>query len=356
MKPRIGITIGDPAGIGPEIVLKALANPKVPKICYPIVFGHTNHLKWLQRSLLRNHSSRRLQLNSFSPESLQHQLTKGEKIKGVSVIDMCVIPNKREVFGKPSALCGKVCGEFIEKAIKFANQGLVDGLVTAPINKISFRKGGWGKKFVGHTEMLVALTKTKKYIPMLVYEGFRCVQLTSHVPVRYVSQKIKKSVVEDGIWLALKGVKNLGVHKPKIGVAGVNPHAGDGGVLGKEEQREIVPAVGTCRKKGVDVQGPVPADVLWPQVLAGTYDVGVAMYHDQGQIPVKLLGTRFSKRHGQRSIGGVLVTVGLPFPRVSPFHGTGYDIAGKGVASEKSMIKAIETCVNLIEKKQQHIS
>jgi 4-hydroxythreonine-4-phosphate dehydrogenase len=226
----------------------------------------------------------------------------------------------------------------------------IHAMVTAPINKRSFLMGGWGKKYVGHTEMLAGLTRVTDYALMMVVGRLRAVHVTSHIPLKEVAKSITAARVSATIRLTHHGLRQLGFFKPRIAVCGLNPHAGDGGVLGKEEAGAIFPAVKKCRQNGILVDGPLSADTLWPQVAGGLYDAGVAMYHDQGQIPIKLFGFQFEK--GKEVLTrGVNVTLGLPIIRTSVAHGTAYDIAGRGVASEGSLLEAIRMAVAMTKSR-----
>jgi 4-hydroxythreonine-4-phosphate dehydrogenase len=221
--------------------------------------------------------------------------------------------------------------------------------VTAPINKVSFRLGGWGKRFIGHTEMLAELTGSKEVGLMLVHGSLRAIHVTSHVPLKAVPALITRRRVTGSIRLADLGVRMMGIRGPRIAVCGLNPHAGDGGLMGHEEERAIAPAVAACRREGLRVDGPLPADTVWPFILAGRYDVAVAMYHDQGQIPIKMHGFRVGKNVTQS--GGVNVTIGLPIIRTSPAHGTAFDIAGKGLASEESFVEALTLAARMVSSR-----
>ncbi|MBV9080546.1 MAG: 4-hydroxythreonine-4-phosphate dehydrogenase PdxA [Elusimicrobia bacterium] len=296
--------MGDPAGIGPEIVLKALARPEVRRRCSAVVFGDR---PWLERT------ARRLKI----PMTFQiHQVG--------------ALPTKIPI-GRPSAAAGRASGEYIAAAVDAVRQGAADAVVTAPINKEAFYLGGWGKHFVGHTEMLAALAGGKSARLMLAHGRLRAVHVTSHIPLKKVAGSLTRAKILETIRVAHAGLKALGIARPRIAVCGLNPHAGDGGVLGNEEARLIAPAVRAARRAGLRADGPLSADVVWPMVKDGRYDAGVAMYHDQGQIAVKLQG-----------IGGAVnLTLGLPMIRTSPAHGTAYDLAGRGTASEESMAEAL---------------
>ncbi len=298
MKPRIGITIGDPAGVGPEIVRKALHRPDVLQICVPVTFG-----------------------------------------------DLGVPSNKSFRYGVATAANGKASGIYIEAAIQAALTKQIDAVVTAPINKQSFRMGGWGKKFTGHTEMFAKLTGARRVALMLVHGPLRAVHVTSHIPLKKVASALTVSRVLETILLTHQALRKMGIKNPRIAVCGLNPHAGDGGLLGKEERTVIAPAIRKAKQKKVRAEGPLSADTVWPLVRDGVYDAGVAMYHDQGQIPIKL--SSFSSTGKNTLVRGVNVTLGLPIVRTSVAHGTAYEIAGKGKASEESLVDAIKLAAKM---------
>lgn len=325
MKPTIGISIGDPSGIGPEIVLKSISQPKLKGKCNFVVFGDIELLAWVNKKILH-----RSKLPSAVYEN-ESRLS---------------LPIR---FGVVSAANGYCSGRYIEAAIHSAQRGNIDAIVTAPINKESFRLGGWGKRYTGHTEMFSALTGAKKTALMLISGPLRAIHVTSHIPLKDVSRKLTRENVFDTICLADIGLKKLGIRHPKIVVCGLNPHAGENGLLGGEEQRVIGPAIQLALRKGLKVVGPLPADTVWPSVRDGFYDVGVAMYHDQGQIPIKLHS--FSNGKKGPLVHGINVTVGLPLIRTSVAHGTAFEIAGKGVASEQSLVDAIELALLMVKNK-----
>ncbi len=325
-KPLIALTMGDPAGIGPEIILKAATRSDVRSRCFLVVFGDA---AWLARNLLKlppKHPAHRLTIAVInSPEDARRA---PDTI--LPVMDLANVPAAGVAFGKINAAAGRASGEYIDAAIRSALRGKVNAIVTAPVNKNSFSLGGWGKKFVGHTEMLAKLTGTKEARLMLVHGSLRAVHVTSHIPLSSVSSSVTRPRVLETIRITDAALRKMGISKPKIALCGLNPHAGDGGVLGTEEKRAIAPAVAAARSQGIRVDGPLSADTVWPLVLAKKYDVGIAMYHDQGQIAIKLQGMG----------GAVNVTLGLPIVRTSPAHGTAFDIAGRGVASEDSFVAA----------------
>jgi 4-hydroxythreonine-4-phosphate dehydrogenase len=285
-KPFIAITIGDPAGIGPEICEKALLNPEIKSLAHYVVIGDRN---------------------SIPPR----------------------------LIGRVSAAAGKASIEYVEKAIDLASRGEVDAIVTCPISKEAIHKAGY--KYQGHTEILAKKTKSKNYAMLFVAKPFWVMLVTIHIPLKEVSRQLKKSEVLRIIKLAQATLIKAGVKQPRIGVAGLNPHAGENGILGKEESTIIAPAVATAKKAGINVTGPISPDAIFNQAKDGKFDLVVAMYHDQGLIPIKLLA--FGK--------AVNVTAGLPFVRTSVDHGTGFDIAGKGLANPGSLIQAIKVAVSL---------
>jgi len=348
MKPVIGITMGDPTGIGPEIILKALAGESIRRLCYPVIFGDYKYFLKVE-NFLRRKGCLKGKI-TFSPRpcfnSIGHQIN---QIRGSAIpfYDLANIPKKQKLtFGKPTAWGGRASGAFIREAVKAALNGAIDGLVTAPINKLAFKMGGWGKKFAGHTEMLGSLTGTKDFALMMILGPFRVIHVTSHVPLDQVKFLIKKKRIEKTIELANQGVKALGIASPKIAVSGLNPHAGENGILGREELDEISPAIISSRKKGLRVKGPFPPDIIWPLVLNGAYDIGVAMYHEQGQIPLKILSFRTNSENLEPG-KLVNITVGIPIIRTSVGHGTAYDIAGKGLADDSSLREAIKVACQL---------
>lgn len=311
MKPIIGLTLGDPTGIGPEILLKSVSHPLFRRIS-PIIFGD---LAWLDQC------QRRLKT----------------KKTPFPVLDFGLLKSKKLLFGRATSWGGYASGFYIQQAVWAAQNGYIDGIVTLPINKEAFKMGGWGKKFPGHTEMLAALTNSKHTALMLAAGRLRAVHVTQHIALDQVSRAITKKKVADILRLTHTQLKRFGFKRPRISVCGLNPHAGDGGLFGREEITKISPAIRAARKSGIDVEGPFPADSMWKDVIRGKYDVGVAMYHDQGQIPLKMSG-----------LPVVNVTLGLPIVRTAPGHGTAYDIAGKGKASIDSFLAAVRMAAQLI--------
>ncbi len=335
--PILAITMGDPAGIGPEIAAKTFARSETYSVCRPVLIGHTATMKRTIRNLNLN-----LTINP---------------IKNIS--GACFVPGTIDIYeigesytneilpGIISAEAGDIAFQAVKTAIDLAMQGIVDGTVTGPINKEAINKAG--HHFSGHTEIYAHFTNTKKYAMLLVDENVSVIHATTHVSLRQACDLIKKDRVLDVIQLIHEGLQKLGIKKPRIGVAGLNPHSGDGGLFGDEEIKEIIPAIEEARKKGIDADGPVPADALFALANGGKYDGCVAMYHDQGHIPFKLLGFNWDKeKKTMKSVRGVNITLGLPIIRTSVDHGTAFEIAGKGLASPDALVQAIEYAIKLL--------
>jgi 4-hydroxythreonine-4-phosphate dehydrogenase len=243
-------------------------------------------------------------------------------------------------------MAGQASFEAVKKVIELALAGEVDATVTGPINKKSINEAG--HHFAGHTEIYAHFTGTKKYAMLLVEENMKVIHVSTHVSLRQACDLVKKERILEVIELLQDGMKQLGEKNLKIGVAGLNPHAGDSGLFGTEDDMEILPAVEAARKAGYDVEGPVPADTLFSKAATGYYGGVVAMYHDQGHIPFKLTGFKWNAEKKQMdSVKGVNITMGLPIIRTSVDHGTAFEIAGKGVASADAMVLAIESAVQL---------
>lgn len=335
--PVLAVTMGDPAGIGPEIAVKAFARKRIYEHCRPVLIGHTLTMKRAveeTRLRLRIHSSGTIDKAVFKP----------------GTVDMLEIGNhyaRTVMQGKVSAEAGDIAFQAVKLAVELAMKGKVQGIVTGPLNKESMNKAG--HHFSGHTEILAHYAKTKKIAMLLADEDLRVIHVTTHVSLRQACDLIKKQRVLDTIQLMDEGLRRLGFRNPRIGVAALNPHSGDGGLFGTEDEEEIQPAIKEARRRGIDADGPVPSDSLFAMARGGKYDGCVAMYHDQGHIPFKLLGFAWDKREkAMLRIRGVNVTLGLPFIRTSVDHGTAFEIAGKGLASPDALIQAIEYAIKLV--------
>ncbi len=339
-KPIIGITMGDPASIGPEIAVKALLNEKVHAICRPLIVGDAG---------VFNDIINRLKL----PATVNAITTVADaafKQGTIDVFDLKNVDLSQLQFGEISAMAGGASFEAVKRVIELALAGEVDATVTGPINKKSINEAG--HHFAGHTEIYAHYTGTKKYAMLLVEENMRVIHVSTHVSLREACDLVKKDRIIQVIELLHNGILQLGATNTKIGVAGLNPHAGDSGLFGTEDDGEIKPAVEEARKMGYDVDGPVPADTLFSKAATGTYGGIVAMYHDQGHIPFKLTGFKWNAEKKQMdSVKGVNITMGLPIIRTSVDHGTAFEIAGKGIASPDAMVLAIEAAVQLSKHK-----
>ena len=332
----LGISMGDPAGIGPEIIASATARPRVRELCRPLVIGDAgvmrNALKYAGVSLsirpVRNISEA-----TFSPD-------------GIDVLDLKTVDLDKLQLGKVSAMAGHAAFEAVRVMIELAMKGEIDATVTAPIHKEALVAAG--HHFPGHTEIFAHFTRTDDFTMMLAAGDFRVVHVSTHVSLRRACDAVTKDRVLKVIELAHDACRRLGIEKPKIGVAGLNPHASDGGLFGSEEREQIIPAIDAARAKGIDAQGPQPPDTFFAKAICGAYDISVAMYHDQGHIPVKIKGFKYDARSGAwTSVNGINVSLGLPIIRTSVDHGTAFDQAGKGTASDASLLDAIEYAAKL---------
>jgi len=326
--PVIGITMGDPAGVGPEVVMKALARADAYKMCRPLVIGDKRQLE-RARALLN------LKLDVVSiPGPEKAKFTQG----AVEVIDLSPVPADLP-YGKVSAAAGEAAYRYIERAVKLALDRSIDAICTAPINKEAMNAAG--HKFPGHTELLAKLTGTQEVSLTLLAPKLRVIHVTAHIGLLDAIEKIDAALVERTIARGRELLVRAGFPDPRIGVCGINPHAGEGGLFGRgEEETKIAPALAAARARGWKVDGPLPADSLFYLAARGDYDLVVAMYHDQGHGPVKAMGLEH----------GVNVTAGLPIVRTSVDHGTAFDIAGTGKADERSMIEALRQAAALAPK------
>lgn len=328
--------MGDPASIGPEIALKALLNKRVQAICRPILVGDAGVFQQIA-SLLQLP----IQIRAIK-DVAEAQFTEAV----ADVFDLQNTDLAKVAFGEISAEAGGASFAAVVKVIELALAGAVDATVTGPINKKSVNEAG--HHFAGHTEIYAHYTDTKKYAMLLVEDNMKVIHVSTHVSLRQACDLVKKERILEVVELLQQGLTSLGETNLKIGIAGLNPHAGDSGLFGTEDDEEILPAVEEARRRGFDVDGPVPADTLFSKAATGYYGGIVAMYHDQGHIPFKLTGFKWNAEKQQMdSVKGVNITMGLPIIRTSVDHGTAFEIAGKGVASPDAMILAIESAVQL---------
>jgi 4-phospho-D-threonate 3-dehydrogenase / 4-phospho-D-erythronate 3-dehydrogenase len=337
MVPKIGITMGDPAGIGSEITAKMLAREKIWDICIPIVIADA-------RVVQQGFEIIGAEPNFEVIRDLSGELAAGKNY----VYDLDNISPADYAFGQISAAAGRAAGQSIETAIRLALAKEIDAIVTNPIHKESFHAGGYGVKYPGHTEMLAALTGTKSYCMMLASGSLRICHVTTHVSLLDALTKyITPSRILEVIRLADGVARQLQIENPLIGVAAINPHGSEQGLFGHEEERLIIPAIEAAAGEGIRVEGPVPADTLFSKAKGGWYAVVVAMYHDQGHIPCKLDGFIYDHNTNEWTMTGVNVTLGLPIIRTSVDHGTAFGKAGKGRADALSLIQATRLAVDL---------
>jgi 4-phospho-D-threonate 3-dehydrogenase / 4-phospho-D-erythronate 3-dehydrogenase len=330
-RPLLAVTLGDPAGVGPEIILKALAHPEVFAACRPLVIGSTDILNraavWLNRA----------------PLAVERVQVPGAGIYASGTIPLLDLENATSAdcpVGKVSAAAGRAAVEYVNVACDLTISGAVDAVVTAPLNKAAMNLAGY--HFAGHTELLAERTGAEKVSMLLVGPKLSVLHVSTHVALEEAVRRVTRERVEQVIDLADSSARALGFANPRIAVAGLNPHASEGGLFGDQEEREIMPAVLAARARGLNVSDPQPPDTVFLRTVKGEFDIVVAMYHDQGHIPMKLLA--FDE--------GVNVSIGLPIIRTSVDHGTAFDIAGTGQARESSLLAAIDVAVRMVKARK----
>jgi 4-hydroxythreonine-4-phosphate dehydrogenase len=330
-KPRIGVTIGDPAGIGPEVSLKAVCAQRVLAACVPIIIGAEECISHWATVFELPHKFRVIKAGELLPPGLAEPII--YDLNNISESPGSI------VMGQERAEYGRAAANFIEAAVRLCQAGELDAITTAPINKKSFNLGGY--HFPGHTEFLAHLTGTEEFAMAFFSPTLRVVLLTIHIPLSAVPSQVKKAELEKLIRLVNRELTRYGFDRPRIAVAALNPHGSEGSLFGSEESSEMIPAIRNCREEdGIDVSGPHSGDTVFLRASRGEFDIVISCYHDQGLIPVKCL-----------SFGeAVNLTMGLPFIRTSVDHGTAFDIAGQGKADPASMIAAIELAAELFQK------
>jgi 4-phospho-D-threonate 3-dehydrogenase / 4-phospho-D-erythronate 3-dehydrogenase len=322
--PRIGITMGDPAGIGPEVVLKAVAEDEIRRVCVPVIIGDAQALA---------HTARTLDLQS-GYDIIRTEEPFPDELSEPVIYHLDNISGFIEL-GIESGAAGKAAADYIEAAVELCAAGSIDAMATAPINKRALFLGGYS--FPGHTEFLAHLTGAEEYAMAFVAANLRVVLISTHVPLAEAIRMVERDRVLKTIILTNRELERWGIERPRLAVAALNPHGAEGGLFGVEEASEIVPAIETARLDDINVHGPFSADTVFLRASRGEFDAVIACYHDQAMIPVKCL-----------SFGeAVNVTLGLPFIRTSVDHGTAFDIAGKGLAEHSSMVAAIKLAADL---------
>jgi len=330
--PVIVITMGDPAGIGPEVTARALTHPEIWEVCHPLVVGDLSIINGAA------------------------ELVGAPRFRGVgSVTEARFDPAEPEIIdcgqleldslvpGRVAAICGKAAAAYIERAAALCTAGEAEAMATGPINKAALKEAGI--PYIGHTELLASLLGEPKVTTMLATTGLRVVHVTRHVPFADIAGHITRQSVLETTLLTDAGLRQMGIPHPRIAVAALNPHGGDEGLMGREEIDAIGPAVQEARERGIEAIGPIPADSVFFRAIRGEFDVVVAMYHDQGHIPIKTHGFERS----------VTVTLGLPVIRTSVDHGTAFDIAWKGIATEESMVEALRLAAQLTQGKRASV-
>ena len=346
-KPIVGITMGDPAGNGPEITVKALAHEELYDRCRPIVVGDAKMIeqaaRFVGRPDIRIHRCQKVEDALFAPGT-------------IDVLHLELIPDAASLsIGEVSAEGGNAAFQCVKKVIELALDGEVDATCTNALNKEAMNMAleqDHGKHsdgythFDGHTEIYAAYTNTKKYTMMLAHHDLRVVHVSTHVSLREACERVKKARVLEVIEIADKACRDMGIENPRVAVAGLNPHCGENGLFGTEELEEIGPAIKEAKEKGINAIGPIPPDSVFSEALGGWYDIVVCMYHDQGHIPLKTVGFVYDREaQSWKAVEGVNVTLGLPIIRTSVDHGTGFALAGKGTSNELSLVNAIDYAV-----------
>jgi len=321
-RPTIAITMGDPVGIGPEIIMKAVTNPEIMEIARIFLIGQTRVFERVADSC-----NLKIQMQTVNEES-KDWADSFDGLVNVLQIGGSTLPDLE--FGKPSALAAEAAYLSIEKSVELALKERIDAVVTAPINKEEMRLRY--SDFIGHTEAFEVLSNVSSALTMFQLDNMRIFFLTRHIALRDVFQYVKKDNVLNTLLRMKKYLKILGMGNPRMAVAGLNPHSSEGGIFGDDEQKEIEPAVRSAQRLGIDVVGPIPADSVFWNARQGFYDAVLSLYHDQGHTAAKTAD--FNRT--------VSVTLGLPFIRTSPDHGTAYDIASKFTANPTSMIESIK--------------
>ena len=338
IRPVIAITMGDPASIGPEITIKALGgHTELYDQCKPLVIGDAEIMRRARKMVGREdiviHPVNDVKDALFTPGT-------------IDVYDIKMVDADTLKIGEVSVQAGNAAFQYVKKAIEMAMAGEADGTVTNALNKEAMNLAG--HHFSGHTEIYAHYTGTKKYCMMLAHQNMRVTHVSTHVSLREACDRVKKDRVLDVIRMSHEACKDLGIEHPRVAVAGLNPHCGEGGLFGDEEIKEIAPAIEAARAEGIDASGPFPPDSIFSKLRGGWYDIVVCMYHDQGHIPLKVVGFVYNQKEGKwDAVEGINLTLGLPIVRVSVDHGTAFDQAGTGMANELSLMNAIDYGVRL---------
>lgn len=358
-KPILGISMGDPFGNGPEITVKALADKTVYDRCRPLVVGDTSSMAYAVRA------AKKVCGIELAVRAVASAAEARYEYGTIDVLDMGLVkpsdipgdPEAPKPFGVGAgALGGEASFQYVKKVIELAMDGQVDATVTNALSKEAINMAG--HHYSGHTEIYAHYTNTQKYCMMLAHEDLRVAHVSTHVSLREACDRVKKQRVLDVIHMANEGCKAIGIEKPKIGVAGLNPHCGENGMFGTEEIEEIQPAIDAALAEGIDIpeKKPTPPDTVFSKALGGWYDIVAVMYHDQGHIPLKVEGFVYNKAEGHwDAVAGINVTLGLPIIRASVDHGTGYGHAGSGEANELSLVNAMDYAIRMAQYRQANV-
>ena len=354
-RPILGISMGDPFGNGPEITVRALADKAIYDRCRPVVLGDVCAMEYAAR-VAEKVSGIRVGINGISSVAEARFEPGVIDVYNVGVIrreDIPGDPDDPKPFGLgPTVLGGEAAFQYVKKVIELALAGEVDATVTNALAKEAINMAG--RHYSGHTEIYADFTHTSKYSMMLAHEELRVIHVSTHVSLREAIERVKKDRVLDVIRIANEGCKALGIETPRIAVAGLNPHCGEGGLFGREEIDEIQPAIDAAMAEGIVIpdRKPTPPDTVFSKALGGWYDIVVVMYHDQGHIPLKVKGFVYNKAEGHwDAVAGVNVTLGLPIIRASVDHGTGFGHAGDGHANALSLLNAMDYAIRMANAK-----
>lgn len=323
-KPKVGITLGDVAGVGPEVAVKALLDPTIETQCIPVLIGEFSTVRYYAERLV---PQRQVKILGDPNEAVSDP-------RLVQLLDLKNIDFANVELGRVDEACGRAALDYIRTGVELCRSTKLNALVTGPIHKEAAQLAGINAP--GHTEYLAALCGVPEVRMLLVVNHLRAMHISTHLSLRKALEYVKKERILETIRYGVRALKQLRIAKGRIGVAGLNPHAGEGGLFGSEEIEEVAPAVAAARAEGLPVEGPIPPDTIFHRMNRGEFDLVIALYHDQGHIPLKLMGFD----------SGVNITIGLPIIRTSVDHGTAFDIAGKMKANPESMVKAIQlACV-----------
>lgn len=342
MRKKIAITMGDAAGVGAEITVKALAQKEVYEECIPVVYGDFAPIQDALR--FTGHKELRIRCIKTPEEAIGAYGT-------IELIDFGLLKMGDWEYKKNQASSGEASFQYVVQAIRDAMEGLCSAVVTGPISKEAIHMAG--HNYSGHTEIFADYTNTKNFGMLLSSDMLKVIHVTTHVSMEEACHRITKERVLNVIYLAQQGMELLGYEKPRIAVAGFNAHCSENGLFGDQEKKAIEPAIEEAKKEGICVEGPIPPDTVFCKAVGGMYDIVVAMYHDQGHIPIKLLGFHMDAKTGAyTSMQGINCTIGLPIIRTSVDHGTAYGRAGEGRANEESMLDAIRAA-NIMSKNME---